>query len=184
MAQLRPVPGINNDSAKRIFIPTKLELVSNIFVRIDSHRTPLQSHFEGPFAVLDRRDKVFKVQFNNRVAWISADRLKPIFVLRDDPVVDHSYAVQAIDHHTRTNKQVCFFFPGGSNVAVHRNIFHPVLAWSRCFTNSVRVMNILKRQERRSLSCFRVHSRTYRSNAISSLVIHTTTQRSIYLRDI
>lgn len=81
MALLRPTPGTNHDSSRPIFVPTKLDTVSHVFVRIDAQHAPLQPRYEGPYAVLERRDKVFKLQLGNRTSWISMDRLKPAFVL-------------------------------------------------------------------------------------------------------
>jgi len=100
MAELRPSPGSNYDLARRIFVPTQLDSVSHVFVRIDAQRAPLQPRYEGPYAVLERREKDFKLQLGNRTSWVSVDRLKPAFVLRDDPVLDHSYAMQSVDRLT------------------------------------------------------------------------------------
>ncbi|KAL4088886.1 hypothetical protein QTP88_023970 [Uroleucon formosanum] len=100
MTLLRPTPGTNHDSSRRVFVPTKLDTVSHVFVRVDAHHTPLQPRYEGPYAVLERRDKDFKLQLSSRTAWISVDRLKPTFVLRDDPLIDHSYAIQSIELHS------------------------------------------------------------------------------------
>ncbi|KAL4101319.1 hypothetical protein QTP88_021339 [Uroleucon formosanum] len=97
MAKLRPTPGSNHEPTRRVFIPTQLDAVSHVFIRIDAHRTPLQPRYEGPYAVLQRREKDYKLQLDHRTAWISVDRLKPAFVLRDDPITDHSYAMQSID---------------------------------------------------------------------------------------
>lgn len=118
MTQLRPVSGSNHDTTRRIFVPTQLDNVSHVFVRVDAHRTPLQPRYEGPYAVLDRRPKDFKLQINNRSSWVSIDRLKPAFVLRDDPLADHSYAAhafhrQAQSHEHTKNKRVRFFLPRG-----------------------------------------------------------------------
>ncbi|CAH1731650.1 unnamed protein product [Aphis gossypii] len=113
MANLRLSPGANHDPARRVFIPTQMDTVSHVFVRIDAQRTPLQPRYEGPYAVLQRRDKVFKLQLDNRTAWISVDRLKPAFVLRDDPIVDHSYARQPIDGLSTSTTGTIVSFGGG-----------------------------------------------------------------------
>lgn len=94
MSQLRPAPGTNHDSSRRIFVPAQLDTVSHVFVRVDAHRAPLRPSYDGPYAVLDRNDKTFKLQMNNRTSWVSIDRLKPALILRDDPTTDHSYAAQ------------------------------------------------------------------------------------------
>lgn len=114
MAQLKPVPGSNHDTTRRIFVPAQLDNVSHVFVRVDAHRAPLQPRYEGPYAVIDRRPKDFKLQINNRSSWVSIDRVKPAFVLRNDPLADHSYAVHAVRHPVASKKKrVRFFIPRG-----------------------------------------------------------------------
>jgi len=87
--------------------------------RIDATRKPLQPRYDGPFAVLERKDKTFKLQLHNRTSWISIDRLTPAFILREDPIADHSYASTLSEIKTRSinvqqrQKQVRFFFPRG-----------------------------------------------------------------------
>jgi len=98
MARLRAVQGADHNSNQWIFVPAQLDTVSHVFVRIDAHHAPLQPRFEGPYAVLERRPKDFKLQLGNRTSWIPVDRLKPAFVLRDDPLIDHSYAMRSVDH--------------------------------------------------------------------------------------
>jgi len=132
MALLRPTPGTNHDSSRRVFVPAKLDTVSHVFVRVDAHHSPLQPRYEGPYAVLERRDKDFKLQLGSRTSWISVDRLKPAFILRDDPLIDHSYAMQSIELHSTSKIFVQFSPPpGGSNVVSHHHII-PTRRRSHC----------------------------------------------------
>ncbi|XP_025408967.1 uncharacterized protein K02A2.6-like [Sipha flava] len=41
MAKLRPAPGTNHDPSRRIFVPTQLDTVSRVFVRVDAQHAPL-----------------------------------------------------------------------------------------------------------------------------------------------
>ncbi|XP_060874008.1 uncharacterized protein LOC132947792 [Metopolophium dirhodum] len=111
IAELRPSPGSNHDPTRRIFVPTQLNTVSHVFIRVDAQRAPLRPRYEGPNAVLDRREKDFRLQLENRTSWVSIDRLKPAFVLRDDPVIDHSYAMQSVakilSRHLRLCREAC-----------------------------------------------------------------------------
>jgi hypothetical protein len=97
MNQLRYSPGMNHHTQHAAFVPVELDRVSHVFVRIDAVKTPQQPRYEGPFAVLERREKVFKVQRHTSTTWISVDRLKPAFIALEDPVADHTYAVSATD---------------------------------------------------------------------------------------
>lgn len=110
MALLRLTPGTNHDSSRRIFVPTQLDNVSHVFVRVDAQHAPLQPQYEGPYDILEHRVKNFKLQLGNRMSWVSADRLKPAFILRDDPLTDHSYAMEFISRQP-TTKTITSFSP-------------------------------------------------------------------------
>jgi hypothetical protein len=58
---------------------------------------PLQPRYEGPFAVLERRTKDLKIQRQNSSVWVSIDLLKPAFIVRDDPLIGHSYASHGLE---------------------------------------------------------------------------------------
>ena len=54
-----------------------LSKATHVFVRIDGHRSPLQRPYTGPFPVLERGPKHFKIKFaNGREDRVSVDRLK------------------------------------------------------------------------------------------------------------
>lgn len=84
MQSLQPTPGTNHGS-QTVYIPSQLLSSSPVFVRVDAKRPPLQPRYNGPYAVLDRREKTFKIQMHSRQPWISVDRLKPAFILNDNP---------------------------------------------------------------------------------------------------
>ena len=64
-------------------IPRALDNCSYVFIRVDRHRSPLQCPFEGPYKVLQRSSKFFKVDLGTRTENISIDRLKPAFLDED-----------------------------------------------------------------------------------------------------
>jgi cleavage and polyadenylation specificity factor subunit 1 len=66
--------------------PPELATTEYVFVRRDAHRAPLQCPYEGPFHVLQRGDKFFKIDRGGRTESISVDRLKPAKV-EDGPVI-------------------------------------------------------------------------------------------------
>lgn len=91
MILIQPTAGTNH-SKRSVFIPQKLNLVSHVFIRVDAVQPPLRPRYEGPYAVLERREKDYKIQLNNRTSWVSIDRLKSAFILREDPTAEHNYA--------------------------------------------------------------------------------------------
>ena len=62
------------------YVPADLKSCEYVFVREDAQKPPLSSPYRGPFLVLSRTDKSFRVQLNNKEDWISIDRLKPAYV--------------------------------------------------------------------------------------------------------
>lgn len=62
------------------YIPKDLLTATHVFVRVDSVRKPLQFPYDGPYKVLQRADKYYKIEINGRSENISIDRLKPAYV--------------------------------------------------------------------------------------------------------
>ena len=86
MASLRPVPVRESDSQKRPFhLPKDLDTCSHVFIRRDAVRRPLQCPYDGPYLVVERHVKYFKVNVNGRIDTVSVDRLKPAFVESTSP---------------------------------------------------------------------------------------------------
>ncbi len=52
-------------------IPRSLHNTKFVFIRRDAHRTPLQRPYEGPYKVLQRGSKTFKVDKGGRAATIA-----------------------------------------------------------------------------------------------------------------
>lgn len=57
-------------------LPSKLSETGYVYVRVDSHRAPLQRPYDGPFRILQTADKHFTLDINGRHKKISVDRLK------------------------------------------------------------------------------------------------------------
>ena len=79
MSTLRPIP-VRQPSAKQVFLPVALEKCTHVFVRTDAVRRPLQCPYTGPYKVLERRSKHFKLMLDGRVDTVSIDRLKPAYL--------------------------------------------------------------------------------------------------------
>ena len=64
-------------------LPSQSHLTCNtqyVFIRRDSHRTPLQRPYEGPFKVLQLGEKNFTIDIGGRKDTVSVDRLKPAHI--------------------------------------------------------------------------------------------------------
>ena len=68
------------DNQRPAYIPRDLKTCRYVFIREDGHRAPLTPPYQGPFQVLDRREKSFKIQLHKRSDWVSVDRLKPAYL--------------------------------------------------------------------------------------------------------
>ena len=66
------------------FVPAELKSSDCVFIREDVHKPPLSNPYRGPYRVLARTDKSYRVQLDNKEDWISIDRLKPAYLDVDD----------------------------------------------------------------------------------------------------
>jgi hypothetical protein len=83
IAALRPTPAACHVTQKP-FVFKDLATASHVFLRTDMARTPLEPPYTGPYEVLSRNDKTFKILVNEKAVVISIDRLKPAFMLQED----------------------------------------------------------------------------------------------------
>ena len=58
-------------------MPTDLLKSNYVFERVDHHKYPLSFAYEGPYPVIDFKDKIVTVSKNNKSHTISIDRIKP-----------------------------------------------------------------------------------------------------------
>ena len=63
-----------------------------MFIRRDAQKPPLQPTYDGPFRVIDRKERYFIVALNNgRQDTISIDRLKPAYSIHtSETLTKHS----------------------------------------------------------------------------------------------
>ncbi|GBM17043.1 hypothetical protein AVEN_133311-1 [Araneus ventricosus] len=64
-----------------VFVHPDLRASSHVFVRCDTVKKPLEHPYQGPFKVIRRNEKFFKISVNKHQSRISIDRLKPAYVL-------------------------------------------------------------------------------------------------------
>ncbi|KAF4527544.1 hypothetical protein B566_EDAN014940 [Ephemera danica] len=55
----------------------------HVFLRTDLSRASLEPPYTGPYEVLSRNDKTFKILVKNKTVVVSIDRLKPAYILDD-----------------------------------------------------------------------------------------------------
>ena len=71
---------------QQTYVDPLLSLCSQVFVRIDSVKSPLQRPYSGPHFVLERHDKYFVIEKDGHTDTVSIDRLKPAFVEPISPI--------------------------------------------------------------------------------------------------
>lgn len=64
---------------RKCFVHDELKKCTKVFVRNDAVTPPLQAPYDGPYEVLSRTSKVYKLAVNGKTKTISIDRLKPTF---------------------------------------------------------------------------------------------------------
>ncbi|XP_066253847.1 uncharacterized protein [Euwallacea similis] len=106
MQSLQPVPTTHH-SNRKIFITPELNTCTHVFLRNDTIKRSLQPPYEGPFLVKKREDKYFTIVVRDKEVNISMDRLKPAFLISQDPKINNqidSLINQPIIHHHTKKK--------------------------------------------------------------------------------
>lgn len=67
---------------KPSYVPSNLSSTGYVYVRVDSHRRPLQRPYVGPYRIMDTSDKYFTLSIKGRSEKVSIDRLKTAFVTK------------------------------------------------------------------------------------------------------
>lgn len=103
--KLRPVPASRHAKPK-VFIYKELATTEYVFLREDALRGALQPAYSGPYKVLTRGDKNFKLDVKGKEVTVSIDRVKPAFVLSEQseepsPIIQKDYV-------TRSGRQIKF----------------------------------------------------------------------------
>ncbi|GFU11038.1 integrase catalytic domain-containing protein [Trichonephila clavipes] len=83
MQSLHPKPPKHHGKRAVFIHPGLLEAI-HVFLRRDMLRRPLQQPYDGPFKVLQRKDKVFFLDINGKRVSVSIDRCKPAFFLNTE----------------------------------------------------------------------------------------------------
>jgi cleavage and polyadenylation specificity factor subunit 1 len=82
MARLRPVPALHHASTAT-FVHKDLHNCAHVFLRQDVTRRALEPPYSGPYQVLSRREKTLQLLVRGKLVTVSADRVKPAYVLNE-----------------------------------------------------------------------------------------------------
>lgn len=96
-SKIKPTPAARHNNNK-VFIYKDLTSSSHVFLRDDSSRGSLQPPYSGPYEVLERNDKFFKINFKGKSVTVSIDRLKPAYMLAD-PTPNHTSTPTSSSNH-------------------------------------------------------------------------------------
>lgn len=80
---LRPSPTSRHNKEK-VFVFKDLATCEHVFLRDDTSHGSLKPAYTGPYRVLERGTKVFKLLIKNKNVTVSIDRLKPAYMLADN----------------------------------------------------------------------------------------------------
>ena len=78
MQSVKAIPPRPNSRPSHV--PNALFSITHVFVRHDAVRVSLQNPFDGPFKVIKRGDKYFKLLIDGRHVHVLIDQLKPAFL--------------------------------------------------------------------------------------------------------
>ncbi|GFW42861.1 retrovirus-related Pol polyprotein from transposon 297 [Trichonephila clavipes] len=87
MDELKPTKS-SPPKNQKIFVHKDLKSCTHVFVRVDRVRKALEPPYDGPFPVKERYEKYFTLTIKNKPVNISADRLKPAYLLMTDSIPD------------------------------------------------------------------------------------------------
>lgn len=87
MEKIKPCPASNHANHKP-FVFKDLNSCEHVFVRKDMVTSPLTPPYDGPFKVLKRSPKAFKIELKGRSPYVTIDRLKPAYQEREEPTID------------------------------------------------------------------------------------------------
>lgn len=80
---IRPQPA-SRHCERKIFVFKDLPAASHVYVRDDRVRGPLQPAYSGPYQVLEKGEKVYKLLIKGKEHTITIERIKPAYVLTSD----------------------------------------------------------------------------------------------------
>lgn len=101
--QYKPV-NIKSNHSKTFFVHPDIKECTHVFLRIDRIKKSLTCPYEGPYKVLERSEKVFKIQLDDKELSVSIDRLKPAYLLKENESVNNKNIGQKNVKITRSGR--------------------------------------------------------------------------------
>ncbi|XP_037301303.1 uncharacterized protein LOC119191517 [Manduca sexta] len=107
MASLKST-SCSNSTGREPFVHKDLATCTHVFVRNDQVVPPLTPPYDGPYEVIKRYDKYFKIKLPLRSAVISLDRLKPAYICTEtiEETADLSFRQSNQPYVTRSGRVV------------------------------------------------------------------------------
>lgn len=113
MNDIRPRKPVYHDKAK-LFVHPELKNAKHVFIRVDSHTTPLQAPYKGLHPVIKSGDRVFKVNINGKTDSVTIGILEPAFIIHQQSDEPHSSPIlqpSTSQPHTNTKSGRHVKFP-------------------------------------------------------------------------
>ncbi|KMQ84830.1 gag-pol protein [Lasius niger] len=82
MQELRP--RLERHGQPATFIFKDMNKTTHVFVRHDAPTGTLQPPYDGPYEMLNRGEKTFKLRVNKKTTNVLIDRLKPAYTLSEE----------------------------------------------------------------------------------------------------
>lgn len=90
ISSARPSQPTSHGNKRPIFVHKDLQTCEQVFIRHDAVKKPLQPTYDGPYKVIERNSKTFKLELpERRSAVISIDRLKPAYTINESSYDDY-----------------------------------------------------------------------------------------------
>lgn len=93
---------------QRTFIHKDLQTCTHVFLRVDYVKKPLTPPYDGPYKVIARQGKCYKIQLPTRTTVVSMDRLKPAYLYdrtSEEQQDTSTEAAPAYMHHRTSAEQ-------------------------------------------------------------------------------
>lgn len=87
MSKLAPTPGSRHTN-RTFYIPRDMATADYVYLRQDAVRRSLEPPYCGPYKVLKRGEKTFRIAIQDRQVTVSVDRLKPAYMITPEPTND------------------------------------------------------------------------------------------------